>query len=272
MVDPLDQRHLLRIPIGGPQLYRTYSGEYRSVAPGQLYYLVSHKPTIRLHIPPFNEDNDDSDSEVDCDEPPQPYKRRSVRRGSRAPSPDVSTEDLDSQPGAGHVLIKGHAELDIVSSYHYNGHHNNTIDGPVDGTEVIHFYRCPGDYGEKGTWVEKNVRWPELVAVSGGRYRTRAIMEQMEARILILYEDSRHENQLVVDSDRKPCFPPCDENDLWARVYLAKLRQPAIARSIEYAWNMIVRKDACGTSRAVAKFATALRAITFGTQGVSASR
>ncbi|KAI5895961.1 uncharacterized protein SCHCODRAFT_02723561 [Schizophyllum commune H4-8] len=223
MADPLDQRHLIHLNLGGPQLYRTGTDEIRSVAPGDF-----RTPSVRLHIPPFNEDNDDSDSEVESRQSPRPtevYRPSVHRRGRRtpaprSPSPDVNTETLDWTSGPGYVKVIGHAELDIVVPYTYSSQGPNVPGVPMAGTEVIHFYRVPADYGETSTLIEEHVRWPETVAVRGGCYRTITLQEKMLVRIVTLYRDDEHENYLVVDSDGKPCFPPCDENDIWARFYL----------------------------------------------------
>ncbi|KAL1749368.1 hypothetical protein FB107DRAFT_280938, partial [Schizophyllum commune] len=65
MADPFNQKFINPVPLLGPRFYQLGTGRKCLVAPGDFYHFLSLRGSTKLHIPPFNDDNDDSDSEVD---------------------------------------------------------------------------------------------------------------------------------------------------------------------------------------------------------------
>ncbi|KAL1713289.1 hypothetical protein EV715DRAFT_296221 [Schizophyllum commune] len=230
MADPFNQKFINPVPLLGPRFYQLGTGRKCQVAPGDFYHFLSLRGSTKLHIPPFNDDNDDSDSEVDCAEAPRPTQDYMPDAhgsdASRPPSPEVDSESLDEEPGPGYAMVIGHADSEIFTDDRYTTAVKSNEE--VTGTELVRFFRCPSDFGNEGTWIAEYIRWPEVVASYQGCYRTRTLLQKMFVRIVLLYENDRHEkhkNHLVVDSGGKPAFPPCDENDIWARYYLPEKSQ-----------------------------------------------
>ncbi|KAL1671500.1 hypothetical protein EV122DRAFT_284869 [Schizophyllum commune] len=165
-----------------------------------------------LDLQPFNEDNDDSDSEVGDDGPPQ--RTTSFDEHTQPSSDEEDGENIAMTPRLDFGIVISPA---VFPSTRTDFGEEELIEMPG---VCFHPLLRLGQIEDEGNYgcVSSLPRYPELVMMTTKKM---ALSKQVVAkivRVLLYCDESRTHNYLILDKDGNPCAAPSDRNDLWARI------------------------------------------------------